>query len=417
MHHTLKESHTSKVRFAATVTAVGTSCPACEHDDTRIFYEVKDVPTNQVLLRRTREAALNCSKGDIRLALCHSCGFIWNAAFHPELVEYGEDYESTQAVSPTFNAFHDCLAKDLMARFDLAGKEVFEIGCGQGEFLTMLCELGVKKATGFDPVLRDTSDAHPRVTFVKDWYSERYANLRPDFVCSKMVMEHIPDPGRYCRMLRATIGDRPEVIAFAMMPEVTRILELRAFWDIFYEHCAYYSLGSLARVFRRAGFHVTDLWRDFGQQYALIGARPAVTTSHKFLPQEEGLGHLATMVDSFLGRIASDQAQWQRWFREKLKDGKRVVIWGGGSKGVAFLTTLGIRDGIELAVDINPNRNATFLAGTGQQIVTPDVLNSYRPDAVIIMSPIYRDEIASTLASMELTPELVTVESFPTPSS
>ena len=37
-------------------------------------------------------------------------------------MRYEEDYESTQAVSPTFNAFHERLARDVVARFDLHGK-------------------------------------------------------------------------------------------------------------------------------------------------------------------------------------------------------------------------------------------------------------------------------------------------------
>ena len=56
--------------------------------------------------------------------------------------EYSGRYESTQGYSPTFNAFHERLAQDMIDRFDLHGKEIIEIGCGNGEFLVLLCELG-----------------------------------------------------------------------------------------------------------------------------------------------------------------------------------------------------------------------------------------------------------------------------------
>jgi hypothetical protein len=50
-----------------------------------------------------------------------------------------------------------------------------------------------------------------------------------------------------------------------------------------------------------------------------------------------------------------------------------VVLWGGGSKGVAFLTTLGQSlDDIAYAVDINPIKHGTFMAGTGQEIIAPE---------------------------------------------
>ena len=225
-------------------------------------------------------------------------------------------------------------------------------------------------------------------------------------------MEHIPDPGRYCAMLRATIGDRPEVISFAMMPEVTRIMKLRAFWDIYYEHCAYFSLGSLGRAFRHAGFDVVDLWTDFGDQYALIGARPT-TGDSKPLAVEEKPEELSAMVDRFVEQVQADRAQWRGWIERKLNDGKKVALWGGGSKAVAFLTTLGMEDGIELAIDINPMRNGTYIAGTGQRIATPDALEDYRPDVVVVMSPFYRDEIKADLDSRGLSPELIMVETPP----
>jgi hypothetical protein len=46
------------------------------------------------------------------------------------------------------------------------------------------------------------------------------------------------------------------------------------------------------------------------------------------------------------------------------------------------------------------------MAGSGQEIVAPDFLRSYRPDAVIIMNPVYRQEIVSDLKRMRLSPDV-----------
>lgn len=37
------------------------------------------------------------------------------------------------------------------------------------------------------------------------------------------------------------------------------------------------------------------------------------------------------------------------------------------------------------------------MAGTGQQIVAPEVLQVYRPDVVIVVNPVYCDEIQREL--------------------
>ncbi|MEM8947853.1 MAG: class I SAM-dependent methyltransferase [Pseudomonadota bacterium] len=399
--------------FANTVTVSGRCCSACMSEDTRIFYEVEGVPTQQVTLMKTREEALACPKGDLRLAVCNACGFIWNSAFDPALLDYQGDYEATQAHSPTFNAFHKRLAEDMVERYGLRGKDVIEIGCGHGECVAILCEQGVKSATGFDPVILDTAPPHPNAKLVAEFYTEAHEHLKPDFAFSKMVMEHIPDPHRFLTMLRRAIGDRPEAIAFAMMPDGGRVLSIRAFWDIYYEHCAYFTLGALARTFRASGFDVTGLSTAYGGQYAMISARPSLGDSQVTrLPEEETVEETLAMVADFEEKVRADRAHWQNWINERLDSGKRIVLWGGGSKAVAFLSSLDLKDGIDYAVDINPKRCGTFLAGVGQEIVTPATLIEQRPDHVIVMNPIYMDEIRADLRSMDLDPEMVPMETL-----
>lgn len=85
---------------------------------------------------------------------------------------------------------------------------------------------------------------------------------------------------------------------------------------------------------------------------------------------------------------------------------------GSGSKGVAFLTTLRIEREITYTVDINPNKHGMFMAGTGQQIVSPAFLRDYQPDVVIIMNPIYCDEIQRDLTALGVAANVLTVEMF-----
>ena len=312
-------------------------------------------------------------------------------------------------MTPTFNAFHERLARDLIARFDMHGKRVVELGCGQGEFVTMLAELGDNQGFGFDQVIR-APGKRGKVTVIRDFYAEPFGDVAPDFVCCKMTLEHVHDVAEFLGRLRRTVGDRPETVVFFMIPEVTRILNLRAFWDIYYEHCSYWSPGSLARAFRLAGFDPITVWTEYNDQYVLIAARPGSGNSET-LRNEETPRALAAKVRSFADAVVADQTRWRGWLNRLRRAGQKAVLWGGGSKGVSFLTTLDIREGFDYAVDINPRRNGTFVAGTGQQIVMPQFLKQYQPDVVIIMSPIYVPEIRAQLEGMGVHPRcLVTIE-------
>jgi hypothetical protein len=88
-----------------------------------------------------------------------------------------------------------------------------------------------------------------------------------------------------------------------------------------------------------------------------------------------------------------------------VQGGKKVVLWGSGSKAVSYLTTLGVTDQLQYVVDINPHKHGKFLAGSGHEIVSPEFLVEYQPDAVIVMNPIYLEEIRSDMRRMGLEPE------------
>jgi hypothetical protein len=188
-----------------------------------------------------------------------------------------------------------------------------------------------------------------------------------------------------------------------------RILVERAFWDIYYEHCAYFTQGSLARLFRRAGFAVTRLEKVYDGQYLMLEAVPGDgggAGAAGLLPGEDDLARTAAQVEAFRAgvqeQLAGLRGAAEGWHRQ----GRRVVVWGSGSKATGYLTTLGLRDEVAAVVDINPHKWGRFVAGTGHEIVGPGQLAELRPDLVVVMNPVYVEEIAADLRRHGLTPEV-----------
>jgi len=386
-------------------------CPSCESTGLALFYRVKNVPAHSVLIFSTESEARNYPKGDIELGFCSHCGFICNLAFDSGLHQYSSRYEATQGFSTTFNAFHKRLAKQLIEKYNLHNKEIIEIGCGNGEFLTLLCELGENRGLGFDPAYveeRLASGAKDRIKFVKDFYSGKYSHFQADFFCCKMTLEHIQYPLDLIKSIRRNIGKRSDTVVVFQVPEATRILDECAFWDIYYEHCSYFSKRSLGKLFESSGFEIVSLLTEYDCQYLLIEARPVGTACSANLPPSEDISSLTHKVADFATNCPRGIEVWRERIGMMRQEGKRVVIWGAGSKAVAFLTTLGINDEVEFAIDINPHKNKTYLPGTGHKVMMPDYLNERPPDVVIIMNPIYRDEIKVEVDKMGLSPELIT---------
>ncbi len=391
------------------------TCPNCGTKGMSPFYEMNGAPVHSVQLMQTRQEAVSYPLGIIKLAVCPSCAFVANIAYDPQLQDYSLKYEATQSYSPTFNHFHRNLAQRLIVRYDLQDKEIIEIGCGHGEFLILLCDAGPNTGVGFDPAYDDARIQHPakeRITFIADYYSEKYADVKGDFICCKMTLEHIPNTAEFLQTVRRSIGQNLDATIFFQIPNATYVWQDVAFWDVYYEHCSYFTKASLTRLFLDNGFDVLDVFTGYDDQYLMIEARPVEGTAADREVDAEIKETLA-LVDSFSDTVRIRLQEWRKLLFALQAKAKKIVIWGSGSKGVAFLTTLKVTSEIAYAVDINPHKHGTFMAGTGHEIVGPDFLRDYEPDVVIVMNPVYRDEIEDDLLSLGLEPQLIMIdESF-----
>lgn len=392
------------------------SCPNCETGTMNVFHELKMVPTNSCILLSTRDEALSYPKGNIALGFCDRCGFISNTAFDPKLTEYSGRYEETQGFSETFNKFHKMLAERLIKKYELTHKNIIEIGCGKGEFLVLLCELGPNKGVGFDPGFseeRINPESNKNITFIKDFYSEKYADYHGDFLCCKMTLEHISNTAEFIKTIRRSIAEHTDTTVFFQIPNAERIIKTCAFEDIFYEHCSYFTKASLSALFIHCGFDVLEVATEYDDQYLTIEAKPTqnpLGTNHctSFNPIQD-IADLQEDIVSFARQLGEKHSYWNGVLQTHLQLNKKVVIWGSGSKAEAFLTGLNVGEEVGLVVDINPYKDGYYMAGTGHKIVLPSALTEYRPDTVIIMNEIYKAEITEALAELRLTPELLTL--------
>jgi hypothetical protein len=274
----------------------------------------------------------------------------------------------------------------------------------------LLCELGNNRGVGFDPShenLAKGNQAAAQVSFIRDFYSEHYANYQADLICCRHALEHIYDPTDFVSMLRRSISDRSKTILYVEVPNVLLILRDLSIWDIIYEHCSYFCRESLAHLFRSCGFDVLDLKEAYEGQFLAVEACPHREASDYERDPLGDLRELSSYVAAFADSYRVKMDSWQSCLDVIEHAGRRAVLWGAGAKAVSFLNTLKAEGRVEYVVDINPRKQGMHIAGTGQRIVPPDFLREYRPDVAIVMNPVYMSEIQGTVAELGLTTELV----------
>lgn len=384
-------------------------CPACA-SGMEPFFDLRQVPAGSSVILQDREEALAFPTGDIVLGFCRECGFMANVAFDADAAEKAALHEDTQAYSATFSRYLHAMGEALVQRHDLHGKRILEVGCGQGEFLSLLCRLGPNEGIGFDPVIDESrvavGDVSP-VRAVRSLYDERVPALDCDLVCCKMTLEHISAVAPFVRNLKRALRPRQDSAVFVQVPESLRILRTCAFEDVYYEHCSYFTPGALARLFRAQGLDVDRIEvSGRGQYLAIEGRQGGTATPIQLAPEEESVASVAALVADFPARYAERTSQWRDLMESRLEEGP-VALWGSGSKATSFMTSLGLGSRVEHIVDINPYRQGRYVACTGQRIMAPEELAAIEPRSVVVMNANYKDEVAARLASLGIETELL----------
>ena len=127
------------------------------------------------------------------------------------------------------------------------------------------------------------------------------------------------------------------------------------------------------------------------------------------MPIEESPDEVGEMVLEFATGATRHIEGWRKRLEGAAEGGKRVAIWGGGSKARRFPHHHRPRRQVAAVVDINPYKQGMFLPGTGHEVLAPEILIEIKPDLVVVMNQIYQAEITEQPHRMGLDPEVVSV--------
>lgn len=378
-------------------------CPACGAGDIVIAAEVDDVPVHVGVLWPSAEAARRCPRGLIRLAFCTNCGFLFNSAFDEDLVDYGLSYDNALHFSSVFQEYEFRLAQRLVERYGLYEKLIVEIGCGSAHFLGLMSQLGDNRGLGFDPSHEPEhldELATGRVEVRRRLFDEASAAAGASLVCARHLLEHIAEPRKLLETLRRSLVD-PSVVLYFEVPNALLILERLSIWDLMYEHCGYFTSGSLERIFGATGFETIEVAEAYDGQFVGIEARVGNTKSAAMAPTE--LADMSSLVVAFSDHLEATRRAWNQRLRHLGDQRKEVVVWGAGGKGVSFMNFLTEAHRVDALVDVNPRKQGMYLAGTGHEILAPEDLIDRQPDVIVVVNPLYEQEVTARVHTLGLT--------------
>jgi SAM-dependent methyltransferase len=309
---------------------------------------------------------------------CPECGHV-QLARDPEGTYY-DDYLMTVSHSAQMRAFQREQAEWLVERFGLRGKRVVEVGCGDGNYLGILRDLGVD-VVGNEASTRFREVAEAAGHRVHAGYvtaQDPVPDGPYDAFVTREVFEHVPDPNDFLQGVRASLTD--DGVGLVEVPSLEQALEHGRFYDFFPDHVNYWSVSTLGRALERNGFLVLDITRGMNGEYLQAVVR--VDTGRDLEALAGSVGRVREDLRGLLRRCAAE--------------GRSVAAWGAGAKGLTSLAEAGA-EGVRYVVDSDPYKQGRLTPVTHLPVVGPERLREDPVDVVLLTALAYRDEVIAQL--------------------
>lgn len=314
---------------------------------------------------------------DLDVYQCAGCGLV---QLNNEPVSYYREVIRAAAVSDVIKNLKTRQFADLIKKYSLQEKKILEIGCGRGEFLSLLSKLDVK-ASGIEYSESAVQECQKNGLSVFRGYpdreSEKLADGPFDGFLLLMFLEHMPEPNVALRVIYENLAD--EAVGLVEVPNFDMMLRNKLFSEFVSDHLLYFTKETLQTVLQLNGFEVLEQ-QEIRDEYVIsvvVKKRSRLDISPFYYYQAKITKELANYLDRF--------------------EAKGVAIWGAGHQALAIIALTGISERIRYIVDSAPFKQGKFTPVTHVPINAPETIESDPVNAVIVMAASYSDEVAKVI--------------------
>ncbi len=377
---------------------------------------------------REHETGSSLGRLRLQLVLCSHCGFLF-ASPRPDEAALATYYrEAPHASGRTFRdvgggsrqagllADRARFLRELLAQERARTDEplrLIDVGCGRGDFLAAM-QSPELECVGLEPSPEAVRVARERGFEVHVERLEE-ATLEPgsfDVVTCISALEHAFDPTGFLEELVLLV--RPNGLLFIEVPDSTQpVAQVSEFYS--FEHLSHFTEDTLRFALARAGLKPLVTERCPRTSALRCVARREASSISASPP--EGAAHSLRAV---LATYASEREELEAALVERIAPrvsawrtaGARVALFGAGVHTRFLLDLIDFEGVVCAVVDSDPaKRGERFL---DWDVLGPGDLGDLAPDAIVVSSKAYQDEIIARLSESRNAPNCEIVGCYPT---
>lgn len=306
---------------------------------------------------------------------CSACGLV-QLSNNP--VSYFREVIRAVKISEEMKTFRLRQFRHFVEKYSLRGKKVIEIGCGQGEYSSLMQQCGVQ-VYGLEASQASITVCKKNGLRAIKGFVDNLAYAIPNTPFNAFFMlnflEHLPDPNSTLRGIYNNLSD--DAVGLVEVPNFDMILRNNLFSEFILDHIFYFTEKTLKAILELNGFDVLEsktVWHDYIIS-CVVRKRNQLDVSGFHTHQAE----IIKDIEKYIGNY------------------KKIAIWGAGHQALTILSLLHLTDKISYVVDSAPFKQNKYTPVTHIPIVSPDTLRSNPIDAIVVMAASYSDEVVKNI--------------------
>jgi SAM-dependent methyltransferase len=380
-----------------------TACRACGGSQLETLLHLGTVPLANALLERRDQDE---PRFPLTLAFCPHCSLVQILETVDPKVLFSH-YLYFSSFSDTVLAHARAEAQMLIDRCGLGPRSlVVEVASNDGYLLRNFIArnipvLGIEPAANVAQAAEVAGVPTRRAFFGRELAEQlRREGRRADVLIGNNVLAHVADLEGFVDGVARLLA--PGGCAVFEVPYVREMIDKTEFDTIYHEHLCYYSLHALSALFERHGLRVTDVQRlDIHGGSLRVFAAPAAGAAPggavaALLAEESACGLAGeAYYEDFVQRVERLRDDLLAELTRRKAAGQRLAAYGASAKGSTLMSYVGIDDRhLDYVVDRSTVKQGRFTPGNRLAILPPEALLERRPDAVLLLTWNFADEIA-----------------------
>ena len=323
-------------------------------------------------------------KAPLNLLYCSKCSLIQLSHIAPQEIMYRRFYWYRSGVTKIMrtglkNIFTESLKKVKLNKNDV----VLDIGANDGTLLkyyknrkikTISCE----PAKNFTKILKKNSHFLINNFWKKkelDKILFKFKLEKPKIITAIGMFYDLEDPNKFIKDAADSLHD--DGIFIAQLMCLKTMIQKNDLGNICHEHIEFYSLKSLKFLFEKNGLEIFKIEEnDINGGSYRIYCRKYTKGSIKLKNE-----NVLQMMKIFIKRAKKNKNITMNFIKRKLKQRKKIFLYGASTKGNTVLQYYGINNKIvPFASERSPEKCGKYTIGTGIKIISEKVARKLNPD-------------------------------------